>query len=345
MTYKVPAGMSKAELYSRPTPKQMKDSLAVESMQKIGLERLVNKIDAATFEHATHIDRIDLFSFVPKNYKNRASIYYKKRGRYLDITDAPGETPMQKLKAALADSDDPTTFGYGYRTLTGNEVQIVPITEILEGRKLFSYEKSKAEAPKKVKFYDDTSLVKDEGAIGVTQVSSRRPKRSKYVIIVSGIPKVRGDTWRNVRSDHECESRMWAQVKYQTGQKSAAKKKEKQALLEKLACSHFIEGYDTQADACFNLEHNDLPARYNPFAYVSQELVNFYKKLQTRTFITLETKSKKTGKVIKRNRLLNQAECERLIQVYIRSKPFEYSFSGKTKVKDLSWTVPLLTAS
>jgi len=242
------------------------------------------------------------------------SSWYRKHLDALDITDADGATPMAKARSAFARDYRVRLAGYSWQAPGDSRLRVVPLLNLLEGLKLYCFE---AQKNKDVRVYNEKQAV--------VKVSSRSPKERQHDIVLLHLPMEEGDDWRATTTDGICcKDAMYMML-------SLPRPDEHE---RKIFCEHEIAAYWSVAlhpsvrGEPGVREGNPLPAKYSPFIYPSQELVDFGKRLLWRTFTDMDHK-----------RLLNAAEQEVLLQKYVRTIGPKRAFSGRGKLAQRDWQI------
>jgi hypothetical protein len=295
-----PSGYTKQDLFERPTVAELRKQPG----RKLSgdLTHIVKQIAALNDgETACLWDEL-IFIEHPLQFKKHAPV--------ISVTsDLP---PAKTLPRAVVEQQDPDVSGYGWWS---GRMHKVPFVKLIEGAKLFAYEARKTPAGTRgefeVRMYDDTPQTRTQGALASVQVSSRTSGHGMYTILYAGIPVDEHSSWRNVAAKSTCcLDRLWRDARYGATLDPRAE----------TACSHMIAGYHKVAYAYLK-QGNKNPAARSPFPVPSQELVDFFKRLDQVILV-----SERAGKEVCVP--LNEAYAEKLLVERIRQYP-DAAFGGK----------------
>ncbi|MBW2996747.1 hypothetical protein KY349_00230 [Candidatus Woesearchaeota archaeon] len=310
---------SKKDIFKRPSAKQiMKGKKQVVARTNL-VERIL-EIDPET--QYLLIDRqvIPEMSFYKRNSRKRmsrteASRMFMKHGpevmfprlrnraealaRMKDHNLAPNH-----LRQEVYDKLSPGFFcAYSFRpAIRRNTKRKVPLTEVLEGAKIYAYAQRHG-MPMEVKPYADSAGTSKKGGSVIVTVPSRTPKQESYTFAIHGIAVKDDDNKYIVAnrliSTHSCFDTMFKDLKYNLPDDS-----EDAEVFNWDA--HAIAGFYATIGYFIRKDHNTVPLQMSPMPLPSRLLVDVYQRF-TRNAVIL-TNERKNQK--KNFYPLNNAELE-----------------------------------
>jgi hypothetical protein len=286
MSYSIPEGYTKRELFARPTAAELRHRNVAGSGKDL---ELIARSIASLGRSESYCISADLL-------RSGSARYCKKNDPVLDIPFA-GCGPAAALNAAFRRGIPANATAYGWRAGgPDRRLRVVPFVKLLEGARILAYEANKAPD-------GDAAGVRLYGDSAAVQLTRRRSRERNHTIVLSGVPMREGDDWRGLQASSCCEDNLYSNLR-STGRS--------------VLCGHHVAAYWKTGAAHFS-QGNDVPmdAMHNPFPVPGQEVVDFYKRLG-RAFVA----QRQDDRV--RYRLPNEPEMGRLLVAYMKtlSRPF-----------------------
>ena len=310
----------KKEIFRRPSAKQIMKGRTQVVARKNLVERIL-EIDPET--QYLLIDRNvlpEMFFYRGKSRerltRTEASRMFMKHGpevkfpRFRNRADALARMKEKNLaphnlRQQTYDKLEPGFFcAYSYIPIIGRDKKRrkVPLTEVLEGAKLYAYAHRHG-TNIEVKPYADAGGASKKGGSVIVKVPSRTPKKESHSFAIHGLP-VRNDDDKYIVANriiatHSCEDTMFKDLKY-----NFPDDREDADVFNWDA--HAIAGFYATIDYFFTKEHNRIPLQMSQIPLPSRLLVDIYQRFVHNAVILTNEKKKQ-----KRNFYpLNNAELE-----------------------------------
>lgn len=334
----------------RTIPEMRKLDLAEANPQEAGL---VERILSLTPETALVFTNTVLHpSFVARfgNWSVAAKKWFKQN-KYIPLSQPisqhgahdsrrnPPQIVSETLDKRFANTSENHIFdvGYSFRPVQGldRKVRRVPFVWLAEASRLFAYTEQNG-TKIQVTPYVEARKVETEGGVIICDAPSRRKKKERYELKLNSVP---------IHQNREKRAIIWSiNAEYNSGKPDHEFWNIRYTPQDSIEDSnvvtlypHAIASYLATIKHCAQ-EGNLIPAQMNPFGLLSQEAVDFYKKLNNQVIVNDPTLRNGKGGA----RPLNITEKSILLARCIGTLKSENAFNNPSrdgKIADYSWTI------
>lgn len=197
-----------------------------------------------------------------------------------------GYSPLDLMAEAFDDVNSSDRQGYSYKSQKDGSIVQIPLTECINGAKLFTYG-TKGMGALEVSFLTDEIVsprVLTEGSDAIVKVPSLEKNVGRYKFLLESIPVIdnvnKHVIWQNLTSNHSCDDKMRKKLSHNyLGLNEGSRKV--------VFDLHDVAGYMGVANH-YAEKGNLIPQEMSPFAVPSQEMMDFSKKFDSKVLISMD---------------------------------------------------------
>ena len=297
--------------------------------EEVRAERdLVDRIEALGAEQFLVVPA-DVFQFQhwggEKKFKKHGPEVKPRRFRSIDECVRLRLSPRQRLKDAFDNVRKGYQKGYSFNPLDGNDKRkrVVPLVEVLEGARLFTYAHNFPTSIDVEADYTDAARVARDGGSFLVSVPSRRKKVRRYKLMLKGVPVTGHTPYRVVtpyrfrsqsldeNQEHCCGAKMFSEFRF-TGRHA------QEGSDVYRVCAHEVAAMYEVAYRMAKHEKNEVPLRQMIFPLPTKRIAEFYSKLRSQVLLESEDGSL---------RRLNKAHMEVFLWNLVASTNYDATFN------------------